>query len=184
MGAPLGPIQQLPAGLTGLLGLKNLGRVPDSLAGFVQPTTDMFQLWLNYGARSNQGVVHGRTLITGENGIRFFSPSAILVPNDEWWFVHQYTVNAVMGLVVGETIQGLAPAMAYNQAGTIDWCTLGEPPWYGQIASNAAQAVQVVATAQNFWAPPGAQLGLHLGALVSATGVGFTGRYQVTRLRI
>lgn len=182
MGAPLGPIQTLPAGLTSLLNLKTLGRVPDELAGFYQPTIEAMELLMNYRCRTNEGVVHGRTLITGENSFRTFSPNTIDVPDSEWWFFHEYGVSAVMTAVAGQSINGLAPMIQYNINGTLDWVVLQVPG--PLINSSAAQSVQTACVARNFWARPGSRLGLFLGEITSAAGVSFGARYRATKIPI
>lgn len=181
MGLPLGPIQTLPRGLTGLLNLKVLGRVPDELLGTVQPTVDIEPYWMNYRAVTNESLVHGRTLTTQGGGALTFSPGNITVPDGEIWYVHHYGVDTVLTAAAGQVVERVQPCIIYNLVGTIVHVPVGTTE---TLSSSATVSVSATVGAHDFWLPPGASLGFYVGSVTSAAGAAFTGRYQVTKMPI
>lgn len=177
----LGPIQTIPAGLLGLLELKTLGRLPDALSATVTPTVDMLEFWLRQRSFTNGSTVHGITQTTAPGSPLLFSPTPIVVPENQWWYFHEYSVIAVFTAAAGQQVDNYAPMIMYNRTGTINYATLA--PGVSAVSS-ATQAVAQIVTARDFWANPGSGLGLFFGQIVSAAGVSFTGRYRATALNI
>lgn len=164
MSAPSGPIQVIPAGFLGLLQLKNLGRLPDTLMGSVQPTVDMLEMWLR--ATLTAGLPSGTHALAGPAfaGYTPFTGVAIIVPDSEWWYVESFSVRTDT-IGAGETIQGLAPAIQWNVGGGVKYATLG--PLTALVTGTAA-GTQAISTSKPFWAPPGAQLGFWCESAVGA----------------
>lgn len=181
MGAPLGPIQVLPRGLTGLLQLKTLGRVPDELAGFVQPAMDIGAYYLAAAALVDV-VIHGINIGPGAAGPSPFSPGNIVVPNDEVWYVHQYSVEVLLPVGAAEAARNVQPIMYLTSVGTIRWVGLTEQSI--TVTGNAAAARGGVITARDFWAPPGAQLGFYSGGTESASTIAFNGQVYKTAMKV
>lgn len=169
-------------GLTGLIGLKTLGRVPDELAGFVQPIVDSLPFWLNYSSRTNESTVHGLNVTTQGATNQNYSPNPILVPSNEIWYVHEYSVSAVVPAVAGDVLEGLVATLIFNQAGTLNWAPVGRE--MRTVTGVAGTTNGAAAWARNFWALPGMSLGFYFGRIASAGGVAFTGRYRATRIPV
>lgn len=164
------PIQVDPAGLLGLLQLKTGGANPAELLGAVRPTIEMLPLWLRQQERvrqANSGIALGPGSAAG---FGVFSPNAIVVPENEWWFVRLYSVFSTR-LAAGDVLSGLVPAIRYTRVGTVrDFPLCNAPP------DPAAWLVSEYATiAENFWAPPGSEL-IYFFRNVTVAGVeGLTG---------
>jgi len=181
MGLPLGPIQPNPLGLLGLLDLKVLGRLPDELAGFVQPTLDAGPFYLNGRSEQSTAFVHSITLTTGTVGFSEFSPGTLRVPDDEVWYVHDYTVRCTVTAVINQFVRFYA-AMAYSSVGSINY-TVCNGAQERVIDSNATYAAQAMSSGHDFWAKGGFAFGVYVADLTSAAGAAFTGNYRITRMR-
>lgn len=173
-----GPIQVLPAGLLGFLQLKSpAGRNPEVLQGDVQPTIDMLQFYLNQQAIH---AVQGATTVAAGSGSgnQLFAGPSIIVPLDEWWFVHMFTVQ-FSPLTAGDIVTGFCP-MAYldPNAPSARFHLLGKP-LYGRPTGGIP-----VATAFNFWLPPGARLGAYIDTYTLAALEDLVGDVYYSRLPI
>lgn len=159
MAANSGPIQNIPRGLLGLLQLKNLGKNPDVLIGNVQPTLDMLGFWLANDARPDTTQYTG-TQVTGNSIIS--GPTVNLsVPQEETWFVHQFSLQIACG--AADTVSNAVPIMYLTGTGVIRWQGMTEA-----ALNIAAGGRGGVITARNFWAPPGAGFGWYLGQVTAA----------------
>lgn len=180
MAEPSGPIQTFPRGLIGLLQLKSRGQMPDVLQGTVQPTVDLMQLWLNAG-QAPDTVLHARAIGAGNGGFWEFSPNAILVPQNEIWYVHHYTVRVAIPAGATEQTRSFAPAMGVTQVGTILYQVLAAPQTFDGVAG---VAVTGYVRAGGFWLGPGQSLGFVIGNVATATTHVFVGDVLATRMPI
>jgi len=157
MSAPSGPIQVIPPGLLGLLQLKNLGRLPDVLMGSVQPITEMMPWYL----RANREVWplnSGNTIAPGTyTGYVLMSPNELLVPQDEWWYVHSLSIGFAAG--AGGSAIGIRLAAQWNQVGTLKYQALGSER---MVSPLTAADGELLLAAYDFWAPPGSSLGFYV----------------------
>jgi hypothetical protein len=115
-------------------------------------------------------------IATGTVGYTNFTtpPSGISVPQNEIWFVHNFTISVPIPLGTDSLI--VRPAMLWRP-GSANVLVLG--PSYGQ----AGPAKAVAASAQEFWAPAGAQLGMYIESAASATALAASGFLMFTRMR-
>jgi len=165
-----GPIQIIPPGLLGLLQLKSpAGQNPHVLNHDVQPSIDLQPWWLRANRQvwgPNSGLTVAAAVI---NDFQAFSPNAIIVPQNQWWYVHSYSMSAASS--AGGTAQGLRQAMRWNTVGTIKYRALGE----NESNVSAALGARLIG-ATDFWMPPGSELGFWIGSvLVADLGVTLRG---------
>lgn len=173
-----GPIQILPAGLLGFLQLKSpAGRNPEVMNGDVQPTVDMLPFYLNQQAiHATQG---GRTVGAGSSGGFFaFDAPSIVVPLDEWWYCHHFTVQ-VEPVAAGDTYQGFAPMAFLDPNAPSARAHLLAQPIYGRPTGG-----KPASAAHNFWLPPGSQLGWFIDFYNTTTADGIVGDLFFSRLPI
>lgn len=100
-------IQLTPAGLLGLLQLKNEGRNPQNLIETIQPVIDCFELYRGSAreSRSTDDILFA----VGANPVTVFTNGDLaVVPSNEFWFVDFLTVR-ILTLGVAGDIGGLAP---------------------------------------------------------------------------
>jgi len=162
-GEPSGPIQLIPPGLLGLLQIKSpAGQNPNVLNADVQPGIDL-EAWWKRANRQVWGLNSGVTLPAAAYGnIAQYSPNAIAVPQNQWWFVHSYTTRASVN--GGGTAFGLRQGMGWNATGTLRYRALGDVV-FDNMTLTAAMG-NVLMLSENFWMPPGSFLG-HYISLVS-----------------
>lgn len=154
MAAPAGPIQVQPAGLTGLLQLKNWGVRPDILQGSVLPNLDMEPWWLR---GSMEPLVRFANAINlGAFPVGVSHVAIAQVPDREWWYVHHLAVvtqvtnntgrvEAYLGVSLQGAVLGAVPD--YTVAGPVICAPQG-----------AADPAAAVVSARGFWVPPGGRL--------------------------
>lgn len=180
MAAPSGPIQTIPKGLLGLLQLKSRGQMPDVLNGNVQPSVDMLHMWLQASAEVPLGVF-AVALAAGTVGQQVFSPTPLLIPENEIWYVHHYTVVALCPAST-DAAYNFQPMIRYTRLGTILWVGLTE---FGSTVQGAAAGARRAAiTARDFWAPPGSELGFFSGGIDTAGSLTFTATARITRMQV
>lgn len=173
-----GPIQVLPAGLLGLLQLKSpSGRAPEVLQGDVQPTLDMLRFYLNQQAiHATQG---GISLLAGSGtGNLVFNNPSLIVPLNEWWFCHYYTVQA-SPLTAGDIFTGLTPMAYFDPNAPSARFHLLSDPVYGRPTGGIP-----VNGARNFFLPPGSSLGAYVDTYTIAAAESVVGDLFYTRLPI
>lgn len=85
---PWRPIQPNAAGLLSLLGLKNLGRQPESLLETVQPSMEMFRFFTEGRAEFVGGSFS--VPMAGNYNATGFTSTDLQVPEGELWYVHHY----------------------------------------------------------------------------------------------
>lgn len=166
MAAPSGPIQVLPAGLLGLLQLKNSGNNPDTLLGTVQPSVEMLDFWLNTNGYTNNpqiGVIATPSNVGYQPYLDLLTTAPVAVPQHEWWYIH--SINIQFGLDYGEEAHSVRGVIMVGPGGV---------PIARQMLVTEALTIQNLSTAtadvqyhlkevRPFWAPPGAVFGLQVG---------------------
>lgn len=167
-----GPIQLIPPGLLGLLQLKNRGANPSQLLDSYQPIVEMFHWLLQAEARRWP---LGQIAVATGNGDAVFSPNHILVPQDEWWYVHHYSIEAAMG--AGDNVGHFVP----------HWREGNTPVHFYALdtglAINLTRNGRMISGAQSFFLPPGAELGFTY-VCTAATTITFNGYVWYTPLPI
>lgn len=162
-------IVQLPAGLTGLLGLRAGGATPRDLLYQVAPTVDLGQLYVN-----NQ-IEHGFALFTPALGFRVQDALTLpgevnlLVPPGEYWFVEHLSLrlNPAAGISYrGQIVMREDPAQ---------WVALS-PMWQefdpanGPAVGNPQHVV--VPASRPFWATPRCLIGANFDRITGVPGAG------------
>lgn len=153
---------QLPAGLTGLLGLRSGGEYPSELNYVVQPTVDLTELYAN-----NQ-LEHGFALFTPalgfvlQDGFTLPGEISLTVPPGEFWFVQHVTLR-------------LNPAAGISYRGQI---VLREDPSQFTALSDITAAVvanpmHVLVKGQSgFWMTPRTTLAANYDTITGVPGAG------------
>jgi len=175
MAAPfqIGPIQVLPAGLLGLLQLKSpAGKNPQVMEGNVQPVFDLERYYLN---QASEVVSDASVTETTTAGFRFFTTNPLVVPADQWWFVHNYTVYPTADLVAGDSVRNFSVGVRWRTVAPMQWARLGNDVVAGNTTGDA-----LAAFAENFWLPPGSELGFQI-TLVAAVNKTFGATVRLTR---
>lgn len=176
----MGPIQTLPVGLTGLLNLKSHGRVPDELDSIVGPSVDILPFWLNSRIEVLDSATYTKTV--GPTGISVQSfTTAIQVPANEWWWVHDYAVEARFTAAAGQSVDNFQAILWLNQNAPAAYAAVGNVV---SGVSNAAGTAGLLSSGQGFWAHPGSILGFFVGNIVTAATVAFAGMGRISRLKV
>lgn len=179
---PLRPIQTQPRGLLGLLQLKSLGRQPDTLLAEVRPTVDMLDLWLQ-GVSTSLPDVYTRAAVTTGAGaiVAFTTPGVLGPPPGETWWVENFLLDIFIPAAAADSIRAVAPIIIWNTVGTLQYGYLGESKTVNSVAGvNTRDQMG----AGGFWLPPGAQLGVAYGQVVSAGGITLSGYVRRSRLAV
>lgn len=187
MGAPLGPIGLIPPGLTNLLAIKQLGRLPDQLLGDYQPSIELRD-WMFEGRREDEQSIFALTstlrtasLTTGAAGFQILDANGNVatpaqVPNGQIWYVEQFTCTA-FNVASGDSIRfapgilaptelmplAVGPETQDTSAARVHWCVAWVP--------------------RAFWAPPGTQFGVILSDILSVGGIQVRGTMRATRMQ-
>jgi len=161
-----GPIQVAPPGLLGLLQLKVNGAGISKLGDTCVPSLEMAPWWL----RANtvlRTVNTGITVAAGPpRAFTAYSPNDITVPQGQWWYVDDYTVEFQTG--AGGAASNLALAWASTASGTIFFGSLeGSRAWCDVMPASDFRLLR----AGGFWLPPGARLGFWVDTVVGAAGL-------------
>jgi hypothetical protein len=88
-----GNISTVPVGLLGLLGIKNDGEYPGSLANFIQPQLDMLP-WL--AANYARELITEAVTAFSTTGLKPGSTGLLLVPPGQVWLAHGINSQAVI----------------------------------------------------------------------------------------
>lgn len=171
-----GPIQVIPPGLLGMLQLKNFGKLPSEMPEVLQPVLELRDWML----QANSRVIGPYTTTWANNQTGFANfptPSLLIVPPSEWWYVHQLTVY--VSLPLGTDSAQYWPGMALTNA--------------GQIISLGRSSTETVVAGPNrflytftepFFAPPSAQLGALIGQATTATTLAASATVRLTSLPV
>jgi hypothetical protein len=167
-----GPIQAIPPGLLGLLQLKTVGRNPGELDSTVTPGFELSDWYLRANQEQlNTSFTQLMAATAGGGYQPFTTPSVLTVPDGEWWYIAHYAVRG--GLAVGDTINQMRIALQTNRTGTVRFGRFGAP-------STLAGQGSLVCFDNDFWAPPGAEFGVHVSNVTSAAGVTLTADLRFT----
>lgn len=153
---PWRPIQAGARGFLALLGLKNMGSLPEFLSEEVRPTLDMEGWYLRDQAQivsANEGVGTPAT----RAGAQLF-----VVPDNEWWYVHELSTR--IELASGPTAFDVLGLSSYIQQryGTQSTQNIISPPREPMTLTSIVGAVTFAAQPiRSIWCTPGARLGLH-----------------------
>jgi hypothetical protein len=179
-GPSIGPIQTIPRGLLGLLNLKNLGRLPDSLNSEVTPVIDLSRWWLTSEALFDV-ITHGVGLSTsGPLSLNF--SSSILVPDNQVWWIERYTVELSLPAAAGESAQNVAPIIFLSQAAPVRSQCLVETPI--TVTGGTGTATGSMIGCGGFFAPPGSSLGVYVGRSITGTTIAVNGTVYATRMQV
>jgi len=175
-----GPLQVIPAGLLGFLQLKNAGQNPRDLVDSVQPTFDLWRHYLaSYGEIWNQASTFIQAGPVGAVGFGAFNTLPIVVPTQQWWYVHSYNVRVVVA--AGDTYRYQC-AYRTNQLSTAHV----EIADSGNVVTADAATWDPNKTFRDFLVPPGTEFGIWATLLtVSGANSGtFIPTLRFTRLPI
>lgn len=182
-----GPLQVIPPGLLGFFNLKSLGQNPSMLDDLVSPTIELREWYMqaqmiDYVNATGLTMTKTRTTISPVGFLTWDLVGGVvpgLVPDNEWWWVENYTIYAQVPAVAGE---GCTWSCAYisPSGGAIQVYQTGLERGH---SATAAQATRPSCFARQFWVPPGATLGLNLMANTSAGGITYQGAVRLARLR-
>lgn len=176
-GEPKGPIQLIASGLLGFFQLKDQGN-PTVINDDVQPSLDLRD-WYFISEMEAAGAAATAAINPGVVGYQNFTtpPAGITVPQNEIWYVTNFTISVALPLATDDAI--VRPAMLWRP-GTANVGILPHTPLHSRAAAaNSAAGV----SAANFWAPPGAQLGMYWERSTTATQLAASGFLMFTRMR-
>lgn len=172
------PIQVIPPGLMGFLQLKNQGTNPEDFPGVLQPVMELRDWYLQARSQNFLNAAATTTFTTGIGTSGFTTGAGnIIVPDQEWWFVHQYSLTA--GLVAGDTLNALLPVLITPRLGVQHRHQVGRMQTGPQTGANAL----VAALGEAFWAPPGSELGFTYAG-VAAVNISVAGYVRYTPLPV
>lgn len=171
---PKGPIQRIASGLLGFFNLKDQGN-PGVIRDALQGTLELKD-WYFETSSEIPAVISSIAVSPATSGFFPFNTNPLTVPQNEWWFVENFSLYAALPL--GTDSFAGQPAMRMPNTSQ-DFVLTPEMPATrtgpNQAWSNAAFG---------FWAPPGASLGVYIGQCASATTVAVNGGIRFTRLPI
>ena len=183
-----GPIQVIPPGLLGFFELKTSGRNPDQLLSGYQPALEMFD-WLmeasaiDWNKVFGAGGVAGRTVAAGNLGYNAYtSPSGIVVPATEAWWVISYTIVSSV-VTLGTSSMQIVPAFSRQSPAVAfrDLYAVGAP---SAVVVGGGVGRVCSAQATGFFVPPGSDLGFILLQNETATANDFSGFLRYVPLSI
>lgn len=178
-----GPIQLIAPGLLGLFQLKQMGRNPDQFGEVVLPGFELSDWFLRAASLdyNAQVSIPGIDLANGVTGFQGFSPNSIIVPANEWWHCENYTI-VTSSLVAGDN-STMRPAYARPLVGTRQVHMI-DPANTGNLAGSAADARVNVCSGEDFWVPPGSEIGIFVQVNATGATIGYTGFLRYTPCRI
>lgn len=155
-----GPVQVFPPGLLGFLQLKNSGKNPEFLSDIISPSLE-YRDWL-FTARQltvdpNSFI---RGFLTANRG--FFSwTSPLGVPQDEAWWVRSYMIRT--------QVVPAAESITYRPCWKAAF--IGSNYGVGDVVGTANAGEVECLGGENFFLPPGAELGVWIKSCTSAAGI-------------
>lgn len=160
-------VQVLPPGLLGYLQLKNLGQNPRSLIDAYQPTIDLrdWLLQANYRTLDRTVLLPNNTV--GING----TTVPIIVPDTEWWFVHEAYLQTATLIATDTAAAGIGftlPAAAPTFLGMLAQI---RGPLTGPNKRLFSSNVPIAGG--GIFLPAGAQVGVLVEQCASATTIQF-----------
>jgi hypothetical protein len=175
----LGPIQIIPPGLTGLLQLKQTGKLPNSLSQLVNPVVELRDWYLT--ARRVDEIalqLNASTFLatTGGQGFQAMTTPLMVVPQTQIWWVEEYTIDAVIA-TAADTIRMCCTLLIQNNTGVVSHQQLG--PDVADTVTARARVVSCRAD-RGFWAFPGDVFGATVFDVLSAGGINLRPRLRAT----
>lgn len=162
------PIQTATAGFLSLLGLKNLGRNPDTILGEVRPAVDMNGWWLR-GA--SEPYYQEEVLTAAAQAVDF-----LVVPPNEWVYFH-YGFGFLFTPTPNQS-DAINLLVVKDNATQLIWTT---PLQFVQQASGGTPAATAMLPEQGLWVPPGFTMRLNCyGTIGDTAGLGGL----ITRVRV
>lgn len=152
-----------PRGLLSLLGLRDMGAVPNDLSNTIVSGIDLTQ-FLMLDREFQTGTITFSSVTSG---------AMLTVPPGELWYVHNFAVTSGI-LLAGERIK-ITPG--FFQDGF--YVAAGLPDTASVTGSRAEAYIE-----ENFFLPPGGQLAARTNDIVTAASISVTGNAIITRLRI
>jgi len=153
-----GPIQVIPPGLLGLLQLKADGRSVSKLGDTCIPSLEMLGFWLRSKMQATFTSSTANPAAAIYQVFQPFTTNPVVVPDGQWWYVHDYAVKFIAGAGATGTSACAASSMGVT---TIDYVALSDSV---DINANGKMV-----RCQPFWLPPGARLGFYVDTVVGAT---------------
>jgi len=184
MSNPIQGIQVIPPGLLGYFNIKRNGINPDTLVGQYSPSIEMRDWLFHAGAENwitsrNGGVTPTIGLGPGPAVLGFKGfVTPIIVPEGEWWYVHDFTVTTESTLVATDTVS-FCVGYANPQNAPFTFCIQGDRQ---PLITGAATGRSGFSHAHNFFVPPGSSLGFLLVANDTASTVDYFGYLRFTPL--
>lgn len=176
MSAPSKPVQIIPPGLLGFLGVKNMGQLPDTLLGEYSPSIETGE-WLMAANRttiSNANALGAGTFSTAE----LAGGNPITIPDREWWYV--WNVSLRFALPNADTIQ-IPMVSVRNDAASVQQLAAVD---YGNLVAPAGGLVVPVCCEPRRWFGPGTQFQGGAARLVVALACNYSLTAEFTRLPI
>lgn len=186
------PLNIHPQGLLDFFGVKTGGRYPQRLADTLQPTIDLRDWYLESNAL--EYALIGPTWTTPQSGpvlVGWSSTSPVgqltVVPNGEWWYVMQYSIQYQFDLL--GTGEALTPLPCYRAAGG-STSAYSVMPYCNDVAvialSTTYQRVIANAISRPVLVPPGATIGfVQMGATAAGgSGIATIGHLRYARARL
>jgi hypothetical protein len=172
-----GPLQQIPPGLLGMLQLKNEGKSPQTFGSLLQPSLDLLKWYLQARAvDAPYPMSIART--NGQTGAAAWTTNPFTVPQQQWIYVHEYTVIAG-GLIGTDTVQGMPTAFDAVLGVLRTFGQPTQPPLTGSAATRV-----YMANVRDFFLPPGTQLSVSTNVNETATSITWLGYVRYTPLPI
>ena len=161
-GEPKGPVQQIAHGLLGFFQLKSQGN-PTVISDMLSCSLDLKDWYLKTAA-DVAAVQSTVSLANNSTGFFGFTTQPLVVPQNEIWYVHRYSLVAGMPLIT-DTIQ-FRPAARYTTASQ-DFILGGGSDIAGYAGTKGNLAACGLAT--EFWLNPGYTLGVFIENLTTAS---------------
>lgn len=172
-----GPIQVSPSGLLGFLNLKNSGRNPDVLNESVQPTMDLREWYFETSAQVDSTLRQLSLNVGAAATLGFYNYNNIItVPQNQWWYVTRYSIQAV--------VQAATDAALFSPAFLVYPGTASTVHILAPDVGTGTGPTRRPAYAEDFWLPPGSQLGVYVAFAGGTNPVQFTGTLIYSTLPI
>jgi len=166
-----GPIQLSPPGLLNLLQLKADGRSVVNLSDTCLPSLEMSDWWLRAAARDWDQTTTDAEGASVPQGFLAYTSNPVTVPNGQWWFVHDYTVK--FSFTAGQV--GTNIRLAWSNIGSGASARYRVLPDGLESRGTLTGAINVAATAEKFWVPPGARIGFYCDSITGGLAASLIG---------
>lgn len=177
------PIQRLPLGLLGLLGLKNTGQNPPEFLDSVRPALEMLPFYALDIRQWNLSLSTAAQAQQTSTVLRFNGTAG--PPANRVWLVSRYTVGAGAGAASTVNCNFGPGAGRYDNAGVLSgYVTVGPMATLVTAAPPVGQA-QFAPMDDQLLLVPGEELTVTLGSIISAADtVSFFGTALVSEFQI